>query len=42
LRMPEDNMQNIAGIAVPVIALAPFEASTPIKVELALRQVMTR
>jgi serine kinase of HPr protein (carbohydrate metabolism regulator) len=42
LRMPEDNMQNIAGIAVPVIALAPFEASAPIKVELALRQVMTR
>jgi ABC-type glutathione transport system ATPase component len=42
LRMPEDSIQIIAGISLPTIALAPFEASAPIKVELALRQVMAR
>ena len=36
LRMPERRARRIAGIEVREIALAPFEASTPIKVELAL------
>ena len=37
-RLPEgDQAQNIAGISVPVINLAAFEASTPHKIELALR-----
>jgi serine kinase of HPr protein (carbohydrate metabolism regulator) len=39
VRMPEDDVQNIIGVAVPVIAFAAFEASTPIKVELALRRL---
>lgn len=39
LRMPEDDVQNIIGIAIPVVALIPFEASAPIKVELALRRL---
>jgi serine kinase of HPr protein (carbohydrate metabolism regulator) len=39
LRMPEDSIQTIAGIPLPTIALAPFEASAPIKVELALRRL---
>ena len=42
VRMPDDDVQNIIGIAIPVIALAPFEASTPIKVELALRRIVAR
>jgi serine kinase of HPr protein (carbohydrate metabolism regulator) len=38
-RMPEDvpPVHWIAGVAVPVVALRPLEASAPIKVELALR-----
>ena len=36
-RMPDPvATRRIAGIDVPVVALAPFEASAPIKVELAL------
>lgn len=36
-RMPDAPVsRTIAGIAIPVVALAPFEASAPIKVELAL------
>ncbi len=42
LRMPEDDVQNIIGVAIPVVALAPFEASAPIKVELALRRLAAR
>ena len=42
LRMPEDDVQNIIGIAIPVVALAPFEASAPIKVELALHRLAAR
>ena len=42
LRMPEDSHQSIAGITLPTIALAPFESSTPIKVELALRRLAAR
>ncbi|MGC5797837.1 HPr kinase/phosphorylase [Sphingomonas sp. NFX23] len=36
-RMPERSIRNIAGIDVREVAIAPFEASAPIKVELALR-----
>lgn len=37
-RMPEGHdTRIIAGVSVPVIAVAPFEASAPIKVELALK-----
>ena len=36
-RMPDRRMRRIAGIDVPEIALEPFPASAPIKVELALR-----
>ena len=36
-RMPERSVRNIAGIDVREVAIAPFEASAPIKVELALR-----
>jgi serine kinase of HPr protein (carbohydrate metabolism regulator) len=42
LRMPEENRQMIAGITIPTIALAPFEASAPIKVEFALRGLAKR
>lgn len=42
LRMPEEDVQNIIGVAIPVVALAPFEASAPIKVELALRRLAAR
>jgi serine kinase of HPr protein (carbohydrate metabolism regulator) len=38
-RMPEDRQQDIAGVLLPTIAIAPFEASAPIKVELALRRL---
>lgn len=39
-RMPAERLasRQLAGIDVPVLALAPFEASAPIKVELALRR----
>lgn len=37
-RMPVDpSFRSIAGVNIPVIRLAPFEASAPIKVELALK-----
>lgn len=37
-RMPPETAQrSIAGVAIPVVRLAPFEASAPIKVELAVR-----
>jgi serine kinase of HPr protein (carbohydrate metabolism regulator) len=38
-RMPNGRSQTIAGIPVPVVAIAPFEASAPIKVELALLHI---
>ncbi|WP_176591584.1 HPr kinase/phosphorylase [Sphingobium sp. EM0848] len=39
-RMPlETAMRVIAGVEVPVVRLAPFEASAPIKVELAVRSI---
>lgn len=38
-RLPEaGETRMLAGVAVPVVALAAFEASAPIKVEAALRQ----
>ncbi|MFC3711489.1 HPr kinase/phosphorylase [Sphingoaurantiacus capsulatus] len=37
-RLPEARMLDLAGIALPVIALPPFDASTPLKVELALKR----
>ena len=37
-RLPEDRrFRNIAGIAVPVIALGPSEPAAPIKIEYALK-----
>lgn len=36
-RLPEPRSTRIDGIDIPVAALAPFEASAPIKVRLALR-----
>lgn len=36
LRMPERRARRIAGVEVREITLAPFEASAPIKIELAL------
>lgn len=38
-RLPEPERRRIAGVEVPQIALDPFPASAPIKVELALRQL---
>lgn len=40
-RMPDARLpaMEFAGIAVPVIALAPFEASAPLKLRLALRRI---
>ena len=36
---PEDSKRRIAGVDVPVVALAGHEASAPIKLELALRNL---
>ncbi|GAA4812901.1 HPr kinase/phosphatase C-terminal domain-containing protein [Sphingosinicella ginsenosidimutans] len=39
-RLPQEGERRpIAGIAIPLIGLAPFEASAPLKVEAALRLV---
>lgn len=35
-RMPDPMMRDIGGVALPVLALDPFESSAPIKAELAL------
>jgi serine kinase of HPr protein (carbohydrate metabolism regulator) len=37
-RMPEPRGRELCGVSVPVVAVDPFEASAPIKVELALRE----
>jgi len=37
-RMPEPRVQKLEGVAVPLVALSPFDASAPIKVELALKR----
>jgi serine kinase of HPr protein (carbohydrate metabolism regulator) len=36
-RLPTPGSETILGLAVPLIALAPFEASTPAKIRLLLR-----
>lgn len=37
-RLPEEDQDTISGIRLPRLALAPFEASAPAKLRLALRQ----
>ncbi len=37
-RLPEPQYRTVEGIAVAALVLEPFAASTPIKIELALRQ----
>lgn len=39
-RMPEPYPKRVAGVDIPAIALAAFEASTPIKVEIALSRLV--
>ena len=39
-RMPEPHPKRVAGIDIPAIALAAFEASAPIKVEIALSRLV--
>lgn len=38
-RLPEPGRWSHAGVSIPLIVLAPFEASTPAKVRLAVRMV---
>lgn len=40
VRLPDRAARRLAGVDVPVAALAPFEASAPIKVELLLRAIL--
>ena len=37
-RMPEPAVRRVGGLSLPMIAVAPFEASAPLKVELAVAQ----
>lgn len=37
-RLPEPATQELHGIALPIVALAPFDASAALKVELALKR----
>lgn len=37
-RMPEPRRQTLCGVAIPAVALDPFESAAPIKAELALRE----
>lgn len=39
VRHPEIERRTVAGVGIPALALAPFEASTPLKIELALKQL---
>ena len=39
-RLPEPATRDLAGVAVPCVALAAFEASAPVKVEQALARVL--
>jgi serine kinase of HPr protein (carbohydrate metabolism regulator) len=39
-RMPEPRHESVIGIALPAIGLPAFEASTPIKVEIALARLV--
>jgi serine kinase of HPr protein (carbohydrate metabolism regulator) len=38
-RLPESASETVLGIKLPVVSLAPFEASTPAKLRLALMQI---
>ena len=38
-RLPEPRSETIFGVAIPLVALAPFEASAPAKVRLALAAI---
>ena len=38
-RLPDGEQRLVAGVPLPAIALAPFEASAPIKLELALKAI---
>ncbi len=38
-RLPELRTREFAGVAVPAVTIRPFEASAPIKVELALARI---
>jgi serine kinase of HPr protein (carbohydrate metabolism regulator) len=35
-RLPEDRVEDVLGLPIPAVALAPFEASAPAKLRLAL------
>jgi serine kinase of HPr protein (carbohydrate metabolism regulator) len=37
-RLPEPAAIELEGVAIPIVALAPFDADAPIKVELALKR----
>lgn len=37
-RLPEPALRETLGVRVPVVSLSPFEASAPLKVELALKR----
>jgi len=39
-RMPEARLERVAGVDIPAIALDAFEASAPIKVEIALSRLV--
>jgi HPr kinase/phosphorylase len=41
-RLPESRSEDVLGVAVPVMALAPFEASAPAKLRLARRAFTAR
>jgi len=38
-RLPEERATDILGLSIPFIRLAPFEASAPAKIRLALRRL---
>lgn len=40
-RMPEPETRDILGCGIPLVRLAPFEASAPAKVRLALQSILT-
>ncbi|MDG5487143.1 HPr kinase/phosphatase C-terminal domain-containing protein [Sphingomonas sp. BGYR3] len=39
-RLPDENRRHLLGTTLPVLVLNPFEQSAPIKVELAVRQLI--
>jgi HPr kinase/phosphorylase len=38
-RLPDPSSETILGVAIPLVAIAPFEASAPIKLRLALAAI---